>query len=190
VQLNFLGQTAAWRCEGCATFRGLTPSIFSGCTGVWYKISFNSFAAKASKLTPSLVASKVVLFPFFIMWPFLLRGAPHDTPTLGTVTVFVEGTGIFNCSDNTVVWRWGEWDGRPGSRALTCVLRNFKSFNIFNTSEVKTRHNLKCKRNCQRKKGHENLQTRKQRSRAVCCCETNLSTSVLQDFVQVLIFGL
>jgi hypothetical protein len=166
VQWNFLGQTAAWICEGCTTFRELIPSLSSGCSGVWYKISFNSFAAKASKITLSLVASEVVLFPFLIMWPIFLPGAPHNTPNLGSETVFVEGMGIFSCSYNTVVGWWGEWDGRQGFRALTCVLRNFRSLNIFNNSELKMRHNLKCKRYDKRKKAHENFQTRKKRSRS------------------------
>jgi len=33
IQLNFLGQTAASRCEVFPTFRQLTPSPSSGCAG-------------------------------------------------------------------------------------------------------------------------------------------------------------
>ena len=82
-----------------------------------------------------------------------------------------------------------ECGGRPGSRALTCVLRNIICAIILNTSEIKMRHNLKCKRYYKRKIAHVNLHTRQQESHSahstVCCYETDLSTCVLQDVVYI-----
>jgi len=78
IQLNFLGQTAASRCEGFLTLQGITPSPSSGCVGgLVESVLVLPNHQQTPKTGTQLVPGQCTIDQFFILKQMVL-GIQHN----------------------------------------------------------------------------------------------------------------